>query len=525
VLLTRIALVWAGLIALVVAASNAHAQPSPDPLTTGTVTTLRGDLYRVQVGNAVTVLLVTTDGLLLADPLDRAAAAWLKGHLAERFPGRLVKYVIHTSHEFERAEGASQFRETAEIVAHRDFEDSAMDARRRLGPELSTLDRNRDGALQIAELASAAAPLKVRDADGDGRVTSGELYAFVQVPERTYIDRRTITLGGRTIEVLHPGPAFGPESTAILFPAERVIFVNHQPVVTGPLFEAGSRPRDVMRWVRTIAALDADVILTGRGETMPHRDVVGVVPYLNDLFREVVAASESGRSDADVQASPALDAYRGTPHDTQRPSNIAALRRGLRIIRVNVHATGAVSAMRSTDDYCLATYTQCESPRLARGAITGVTVSWGRVTAGAELMVANQSIQWRTSPTYDDAIAHRETTASFLAGYASPPARRLSFTALGGVSYVVSDVAGMSRRRFVVAGSFAAQAGPFALRRSALGYTGGAEIVVKLSDTLGIVAPVRVTRASPGGVTTNLRGPLFVQSGIGLRYRLYRSVH
>src|SRR4051812_38875192 len=61
-----------------------------------TFTRLTGDLYRAGDGTWFVGVLVTKDGILLVDTLNPAFAKWLKQQLAERFPGKPVKYVIYS---------------------------------------------------------------------------------------------------------------------------------------------------------------------------------------------------------------------------------------------------------------------------------------------------------------------------------------------------------------------------------------------------------------------------------------------
>src|SRR5262245_14687231 len=96
----RVLAVWL----LWLAAAPAGAQEPAHPPQIGR---LRGDLYRVDAGDRHTVFLVTSEGIVLSDPIDRETARWLKSELATRFPDRPVKYVLLTHHHFDRAEGAS----------------------------------------------------------------------------------------------------------------------------------------------------------------------------------------------------------------------------------------------------------------------------------------------------------------------------------------------------------------------------------------------------------------------------------
>ena len=490
---------------------------APSPIA-GTIINLRGDLYQVQVGSESTVFLVTPDGIILVDPLTREAAIWLRGVFADRFPGRPVRHVILTSHRVERAEGAAQFG-SAQLVGHKTFNDQLAGARRRLPATLSDLDDNGNGVLDREELQDdpRAAFVRARDRNSDGRVAPDELFAGVNSVATTFWDRHAIMLGGRTIELVYTGAPYGDASIAVHFPAERIVFVDRQPDLSGNFLAESSRPRDVAKWARAIAALPVDAVITSRGSATPHREIVDAARYLEDLFAEVATAYESGRSAAYVQTSPALAAHSGAAYDAHRAQHIAAIFRRLRIVRVGVHGVGALNMLGPAATYC-ASFTACQRPRSAPGAATGASISMQRVIGVAEITFADQSLAWRTSPAFDDVFAHRETIGSFLAGYASPPGRRLAVNLLGGMSYIVSSAQGLARIKPGFTGIGDRRL--IERRHSAFGVTGAADVVVALGRGVDIVAPIRLTHAALDDVYWP--GPLFMQAGIGFRYRVYR---
>ena len=49
------------------------------------ITNITGDLYRVRNGAWATVFYVTSDGIILGDPINLAFSTWLKDQLAQRF--------------------------------------------------------------------------------------------------------------------------------------------------------------------------------------------------------------------------------------------------------------------------------------------------------------------------------------------------------------------------------------------------------------------------------------------------------
>src|SRR5215475_11461344 len=89
---------------MLMAASGAIAQTSQGNRLQ-TISPVAGDLYRVQDGDQTTFFLVTTDGIVLIDPLSTETATWLKDEFATRFPDRPVRWVIYTHHHEERSSG------------------------------------------------------------------------------------------------------------------------------------------------------------------------------------------------------------------------------------------------------------------------------------------------------------------------------------------------------------------------------------------------------------------------------------
>ena len=85
------------------------------------ITRIAGNLYRVQNNEHYTVFLVTPEGIILADPINVEAAAWIKAQLTERFPNAPVRYVLYSHHHQDHASGAAIFNDTAELVGHENF--------------------------------------------------------------------------------------------------------------------------------------------------------------------------------------------------------------------------------------------------------------------------------------------------------------------------------------------------------------------------------------------------------------------
>ena len=72
---------------------------------------IAGDLYQVQDdNNTFTALLVTPEGIILTDPINRRTATWLKAELKERFD-LPVKYLIYSHNHDGHSSGADVYDE------------------------------------------------------------------------------------------------------------------------------------------------------------------------------------------------------------------------------------------------------------------------------------------------------------------------------------------------------------------------------------------------------------------------------
>ncbi len=77
---------------------------------------ITGDLYRASNGAWHAIFVVTSEGIVLADPINPDFANWLKGELDARFDVP-VTHVIYSHSHFDHAAGAAAFG-GATIMAH-----------------------------------------------------------------------------------------------------------------------------------------------------------------------------------------------------------------------------------------------------------------------------------------------------------------------------------------------------------------------------------------------------------------------
>lgn len=395
---------------------EAWAQPAPSGASAATfrpairIDALADDLYRFQAGALVSVFLVTPDGIIVADPLGRAVAAGLDAELTDRFPNQSVKYVPHTVHRYERAEGAARFR-SAEIVGHDRFNRELSTARRVLLRPVRDLDQNGDNLLSADEPTDPRAePVLARDDNQDGRVDPRELYQYVSEPESRYSSRRLISLGGTSVELVHLPRTDAPEATGLRFVGSRVLFVDHYPGLSATSVGAGLI-RSTAAWMRAVDALNVETIVSGDGQVVMHAEVQAQRRYLDDLLSGVRVAYDRGQPLDAVLAEGLLDAHAQMPFYAWRQDHIREAYATLRATRVTVFAAPGLRAVGSGQRYCSA-YPECVQELLVPRATAGIRVSIRRFTAVGELSLERQALWSRTSPLRDDAWVHRETTVS-----------------------------------------------------------------------------------------------------------------
>lgn len=277
---------------------------------------IRGDLYYVS-GGANTVFLVTPDGVILADPVSAEQANWLKPELDRRF-NKPVRYIVYSHHDFDHAEGGAVFGATAQVIAHENVAKNLDGRLHRLAG--GNVDRNNNGRLDRDEASGGYVPNFDRlDRDKDGAITPAELNQEIRKPDITYTGRRTLTLGGKTVELMYPGRNHSDDMTVVYFPAERAVFAVDFifPGTTPPVWaEYDWTPlREWIASIKTVEALDFDTIIAGHGRRLGTKaDVVANREFLEDVSAAVSKGMSEGKSLDELKRTITLEKYGSWPN-------------------------------------------------------------------------------------------------------------------------------------------------------------------------------------------------------------------
>jgi len=230
---------------------------------TRNITVIRGDLYRFQNNFHTSVFLVTPQGVIATDPINAAAARWLKKELKVRF-NQTVKYLIYSHDHGDHISGGEVFADTAVIVAHQ-YTKKAI----------------------IQEKRSTA------------------------IPQVTYSEQMTIELGGEQVHLIYVGKSHSNNMTAVYFPGQGTMFtVDFISVNRLPYKNLGdSYFPDWIDAIKKVEGFDFDILVPGHGAIGRKVDVTRHRQYIETLYREVLRQVREGKSLSQIQRDTKMKGY------------------------------------------------------------------------------------------------------------------------------------------------------------------------------------------------------------------------
>ena len=296
-------MIVACVVLLVPACTPPEDTPPEDTQPVGTaveapaeIVNITGDLYEVRSGTHKAVFLVTGEGIILTDPTNLEVAEWLKAEFARRFD-RTVTYVIYSHHHPDHVAGGIAFADTATFVGHENVT-SALAAP--LPSNAATLDQNGDGQLDRSEataLGYGGQNFNRYDRNGDGTLTGVEINAETPVPDIVYSTNMTITLGGSSVELMHPGRAHSDDMTVLLFPQQRALFaVDFMQARRFPATLGGYPLASYVDAIAKVQTFDFDIAIPGHGNVGEKADVALFLEFLRALDAAVAEGIAEGRS-------------------------------------------------------------------------------------------------------------------------------------------------------------------------------------------------------------------------------------
>ncbi|MBH63725.1 MAG: hypothetical protein CL569_15010 [Alphaproteobacteria bacterium] len=81
------------------------------------ITPIAGDLYRFLNNLHYSVFLVTSEGVIVTDPINEEAATWLEAEITKRF-NQPIKYLVLSHDHRDHSAGGEVFADTVTVIAH-----------------------------------------------------------------------------------------------------------------------------------------------------------------------------------------------------------------------------------------------------------------------------------------------------------------------------------------------------------------------------------------------------------------------
>ncbi len=211
-----------------------------------------------------TMFITTDEGIIVTDPINPRAAPKLMAAI-RKVSDKPIKYMIYSHEHRDHASGGKIFKDA--------------------------------GATVIAQ---------------ENCVAELEKNPKAIVPDETYKDRRTVTLGDKRIELSYWGTNHGNCLTIMHLPKERLLYTVDILTPRSVLFR--DLRGDFFGSIRTLKELqkfDVDRILPGHGVSVAPASAIGeAISYMEDLSAQVKAAMEQHRDVEAIKAAVDLSKYK-----------------------------------------------------------------------------------------------------------------------------------------------------------------------------------------------------------------------
>ena len=244
------------------------------------ITKIAGDVYRFQNKFHVNVFTVTNAGVVVTDPINADAAAWLKSEIA-KLTSQPITHLIYSHSHGDHASGGAAYGDVATVIAQQNAPDSI------------------DGVM----------------------------------PTVRFNDEMQFSHGGKTFELTYLGPGHGKELTALVIRPENIAFVVDA-VSSKRLFYRdfpGSNVDDWMNQVAKVQSLEFVTFVGGHGPVGVKSDVDDGLAYLKQMRAEVLKGLRAGKTVDQLGETIKMEKYKDwAAYDMWLKLNIQGMARHLK---------------------------------------------------------------------------------------------------------------------------------------------------------------------------------------------------
>jgi len=222
-------------------------------------------LYRFIDDRHRSVFLITPQGAIVTDPLNKKAATWLNEQIKSRF-NVPIKYVIYSHNHSDHIYGAEVFKSPqTTFVAHKL---SAQDIK---NTQMKTV-----------------------------------------TPDLTFDDELVLTLGDSNVKLNYHGPNDGRGSISMLFEKQKTLFVVDW-ILIGRMPWQKLWSYDIQGMInstKSVLNYDFDTFVGGHADIGNKADVKRYLSYIEQLYSQVTAGALAGKTLDEIKQNIKLDEFK-----------------------------------------------------------------------------------------------------------------------------------------------------------------------------------------------------------------------
>ncbi len=223
-------------------------------------------------GNHFGAVLVTDEGIVVADSVDPGSAEWLSAELKKRYDVP-VKYLVYSHGHYDHVGGSNIFKD--------------------------------DGAIVIAH-ENAEKDLMAQEEESQW-VTKRNIV----MPDIVFSDEFTIKLGGKTVNLVYLGPGHSSSLVAVQFAEDKTALVVDAANIKQVAYRTlGGDVKKYIDQLNKAKELEFDVIIPGHANIGTREDLDIYIDYLTTLIAQVEEAIAAGKSLEETQQGMQMDRFK-----------------------------------------------------------------------------------------------------------------------------------------------------------------------------------------------------------------------
>ena len=223
------------------------------------VTEIAKDVYRLQNNFHYSLVVITSEGAVVVDPINADAASWIKSEVA-KLTDKPITHLIYSHSHGDHASGGAVLADGATVIAH------------------------------------ANAPFLIDDVS----------------PNKRFKDEYSFSVDDKTFELTWLGPGHGEDLIAVVVRPANVAFITDaaSPKRLPWRNMGGANVDDWISQVGKIESLDFEIFAPAHGSVGVKADATDVRIYMEELRAEVLAGLNEGKSMDDLKNDITMDAYK-----------------------------------------------------------------------------------------------------------------------------------------------------------------------------------------------------------------------